>query len=227
MIHLYHATKIHASGAEVLHNAFFSVAKGAWVVITGEGRTGKSTLLKMLCGEERTTWGRVVVDGSDPSKLDAAERSQWLSQVGLIFPDLGLLPGRTLEENLLLPVLLRGGSPGPLRTRAHDLLEKAGLGGKGGYLPEELSQSEQRMAAALRAILPQPVLLLADEPFQGLSPRSSETLQALFAELHAGGSTLVVATADLRPEASNGPVEVVRLAEGKLNPASFQDRGGA
>jgi cell division transport system ATP-binding protein len=220
MIHLYHATKVHASGTEVLQNAFFSVAPGSWVVVTGEGRAGKSTLLKLLCGEEKATWGKVVVDGREPALLSPAARSAWLSRVGLIFPDLGLLPGRTVQENLLLPPLLRGEPGEMLLQRALELLETAGLSGKRAYLPEELSQSEQRMTAALRAILSRPALLLADEPFQGLSPKSAQTLLELLTGLHQGGSTLVLAAADWKMKGSPAAVQRVILSEGKLRPAS-------
>lgn len=223
MIRLYHVTKVHASGAEVLHDAFFSVDPGEWVVVTGEGRTGKSTFLKILCGEERPTWGRVQVAGKDLESLDADERSRWLSGVGLIFPDLGLFPGRTVEENLLLPALLRGEPTEPLQARAKALLGAAGLSGKGGYLTEELSQSEQRLTAALRAVLSQPPLLLADEPLQGLSPRSADFVLALLKDLHQGGSTLVVTSADRSRWESVPGVAFVRLEAAKLHP----DAGGS
>jgi len=219
MIRLYHVTKVHASGAEVLHDAYLSVEPGEWVVITGEGRTGKSTLLKLLSGEEKPTWGLVTIHGRDVNAMEASERSQWLTGVGLIFPDLGLLPGRTVEENLLLPTLLRGESTEPLKTRVQRLLEAAGLSGKGGYLTEELSQSEQRLTAALRAVLPKPKLLLADEPFQGLSPRSADFLLSLLTELHREGTTLVVASADWKARASDPEFSIVQLVGGKLRPA--------
>jgi cell division transport system ATP-binding protein len=216
MIRLYHVTKVHASGAEVLHDAYFSVEKGEWVVVTGEGRTGKSTLLKLLCGEEKPTWGLVTVEGRDINDMKPEERARWLTGVGLIFPDLGLLPGRTVEENLLLPTILRGESTDPLRARMRSLLGAAGLSGKGGYLTEELSQSEQRLTATLRAVLPQPRLLLADEPFQGLSPRSADFLLSLFQDLHHNGTTLVVASADWTAHVPPSEISFVKLADGKL-----------
>jgi cell division transport system ATP-binding protein len=215
MIRLFHVTKVHASGAEVLHDTYFSVEKGEWVVVTGEGRTGKSTLLKLLCGEEKPTWGLVTVEGRDINAMEPEERAQWLTGVGLIFPDLGLLPGRTVEENLLLPTVLRGESPEPLRARMKQLLEAAGLSDKCGHLTEELSQSEQRLTATLRAVLPQPRFLLADEPFQGFSPRSADFLFSLLQELHRNGTTMVVASADW----ARGPspeISIVQLAGAKL-----------
>jgi ABC-type ATPase involved in cell division len=218
MIRLYHVTKVHASGAEVLHDAFFSVEKGEWVVVAGEGRAGKSTLLKLLCGEEKPTWGLVTVDGRNVHSFTPVERSRWLFDVGLIFPDLGLLPGRTVEENLLLPALLRGEPVQPLRSRVQELLDAAGLSGKGGYHTEELSQSEQRLTAALRAVLPRPRLLLADEPFQGLSPRSKDFLLSLFKNLHQEGATLVTSTADRTVWGSLQEITWTRLESSKLRP---------
>ncbi len=218
MIRLFHVTKVHASGAEVLHDAYFSVDRGDWVVVTGEGRVGKSTLLKLLCGEESPTWGLVHVNGQEIHSLSPEGRAQWLSTVGLIFPDLGLLPGRTIEENLLLPALLRGEDVAPLKARVAALLDAAGLSGKGGYHTEELSQSEQRLAAALRAVLPKPSLILADEPFQGLSPRSADFLRQLLQDLHREGATLVVASADPAPWKSVPGVDWVQLVGAKLRP---------
>jgi len=220
MIHLYHVTKIHASGTEVLQNAFFSASPGSWTLVTGEGRVGKSTFLKILSGEDKPTWGRVVVAGRDPSSLEPADRSRWLSRVGLIFPDLGLLPGRTVEENLLLPLLLMGGDAAALKKRMGQVLEAAGLSGKAKYLPSELSQSEQRLTAALRAILPRPDLLLADEPTLGLSPRSAESLTSLLSELNKDGTTIVTAMADAKPFQDLPGVERVTLSGGKLIPTA-------
>jgi ABC-type ATPase involved in cell division len=90
------------------------------------------------------------------------------------------------------------------------------LSGKAGHHTEELSQSEQRLVAALRAVLPQPRILLADEPLQGLSPRSADYLLSLLRDLHRSGSTLVVAAADWHGPKSDSGISIVQLSGGKL-----------
>src|SRR5690242_15825860 len=100
MIQAFHLTKVHSSGVKVLDDAHYSAPEGSFVCVIGESRTGKSTFLKMLGGEERPTSGVLRVDHHDVYALTGEEKNRWLSEVGMIFPDLKLFPDKTIEENI-------------------------------------------------------------------------------------------------------------------------------
>ena len=226
MIQAFHLTKIHPSGVKVLDDAYFSASEGSFTVIVGESRTGKSTLLKMLGGEEKPTSGVLKIDHKDIYRLSEKEKQQWLREVGMIFPDLKLFPGKTVEENIHFILRAKGASGEGEKEAIDKLLSNAGLSGKSSSKPAGLSSGEQRMVLALRAMIFRPRLLLADDPFQGLDDKSISVLFHLFAELNKGGSTVVVSTQQMAfLEAARGKtglsIQWVKLEEGKLEPLQY------
>jgi len=223
MIQGFHLTKVHASGAKVLDDAYFSAPEGSFTVVLGESRTGKSTFLKMLGGEERPTSGTLRVDRLDPYALTPSEKNQWLRSVGVIFPDLELFPDKTVEENILFILHMKGAPSEGQKEAVERLLSKAGLGSKGPSRPSDLSSGELRMVLALRAMIFRPRLLLADEPLQGLDERTAGVLFKFLLELNKGGSTVVLSTSPSSfPAAKAAPekdLRFVRLEGGKLEPS--------
>lgn len=225
MIQIYHLTLKYPSGTVVFQDAHFSAPSSSFVVVTGGNRSGKSTLLKLLCGEETPTSGLVLVDGRRVAELDPEGRRGHLQDVGLVFPDMGLLWERTLAENLLLPLHLRAEFESVARKKVQILLEKAGLKGREGVRPADLSFGEQRAVVFLRALVAQPRILLADEPFQGLDASLTGTFLDLLAELPAKGSTVVLATQDpsglARYAASHPELRMVwaKLEDARILPA--------
>lgn len=224
MIQAFHLTKIHPSGAKALDDAFFSAPEGSFTVVLGESRTGKSTFLKMLAGEERPTSGTLRIDQQDPYALPTPEKNRWLSGVGMIFPDLELFPDKTVEENILFILRVKGAPREGQREAVAKLLGRAGLGDKASLAPSSLSSGERRMVLALRAMIFRPRLLLADGPFEGLDEKAFAILLKFFLDLHKAGSTVVLAArhASFRDEAlraaPNAPFQWVRLEQGKFRP---------
>src|ERR1035438_4543235 len=106
MIQAFHLTKIHPSGAKVLDDAYFSFPEASFNVILGENNSGKSTLLKILAGEEKPTSGVLRVGSSDPYELTSRQKSEWLKEVGMFFHDLSLFPDKTVEGNILFTLQL-------------------------------------------------------------------------------------------------------------------------
>src|SRR5580692_1457321 len=139
MIQAFHLTKVHSSGVKVLHDAYFSAPQGSFVAIIGESRTGKSTFLKMLGGEEKPTSGVLRIDHRDIYGLSDTEKSLWLSEVGMIFPDLKLFPDKTVEENIHFILQVKGASGEGEKEAITKLLSKAGLEGKAQSKPADLS----------------------------------------------------------------------------------------
>jgi cell division transport system ATP-binding protein len=224
MIQAFHLTKVHPSGAKVLDDAFFSAPEGSFTAILGESRTGKSTFLKMLAGEEKPTAGTLRIDHLDPYALSESERNRWLASVGMIFPDLELFPDKTVEENILFILKVKGAPPEGQREAVAKLLGKAGLGDRADVKPSSLSSGEQRMVLALRALIFRPRLLLADGPFEGLDEKAFGVLFKFLLDLHRSGTTVVLAArhASFQEEAGRiapgAPIHWIRMEQGKFTP---------
>jgi ABC-type multidrug transport system ATPase subunit len=223
-IQAFHLTKVHPSGAKVLDDAFFSFSEASFNIILGENNSGKSTLLKMLAGEDKPTSGVLRVGLGDPYTLSAKEKREWLNEVGMFFPDLSLFPDKTVKENILFTLQLKGIHPQGQEESIHKLLEHAGLSEKMNSKPADLSSGQQRMVLALRAMIFRPKLFLGDEPLQGLDPFATQVLLRLLGELRKTGTTLVITSRHAFPEVEEtlpslkGILQWHRLAEGRLIP---------
>lgn len=224
MIQAFHLTKVHSSGVKVLDDAYFSAAEGSFVAVLGESRTGKSTFLKMLGGEEKPTSGVLRVDHKDIYALSASEKQKWLCDVGMIFPDLKLFPDKTVQENIEYILRVKEASGEGQEEAISKLLFRAGLGANAGSKPGVLSSGEQRMVLVLRAMIFRPRLLLADDPFQGLDEKSASVLFKLLQELHKTGTTIVLSTQQMsflgeaKKMAGETAVQWVKLEQGKFQP---------
>jgi len=224
MIQAFHLTKIHSSGVKVLDDAYFSAPAGSFVAVLGESRTGKSTFLRMLGGEEKPTSGVLRVDHLEIASLSSIEKNRWLSEVGMIFSDLNLFPDKTIQENIAFILQVKGAAGEGQDQAIEKLLVKAGLGAKTKSKPADLSSGEQRMVLALRAMIFRPRLLLADDPFQGLDEKTSSVLFKLLFELNKSGSTIILTTQQMsfwgeaKRMAGESPIQWVKLDRGKFIP---------
>ena len=167
-------------------------ASSEFVAIMGESGVGKSTLLNLIAGLDTPDSGEVVVDGAPISALDddAATRLR-RSRMGFVFQAFHVLPHLTLQQNVALPLLLNGLGAGA----ALPMLEKVGLGGRGGDFPRQLSGGEMQRVAIARALVHKPALVLADEPTGNLDPDTAAgILDLLRAEIKASGAAAIMVT---------------------------------
>lgn len=224
MIQAFHLTKVHPSGAKVLDDAFFSVPEGSFCVILGESRTGKSTFLKMLAGEDKPTSGTLKVGHQDPYALSGSAKRKWLQEVGMIFADLTLFSEKTVQENIHFALQIKGVHSQDASGAIRSFLNRAGLDHKADLKPEALSSGEQRVVCAIRAMIFKPKLLLADDPFQGLDTKTASALFKFLFELNKSGSTIVLSTQhrafyeEARQAASVDKIQWVKLEGGKFVP---------
>jgi putative ABC transport system ATP-binding protein len=180
----------------VLSDVSVAIAPGEIAVLVGRSGSGKSTLLNLIAGIDRPTSGRVRVDGVDLTALDEDARTRVRRRrIGFVFQFFNLIPVLTVEENLLLPLELNGLADAAGVARARALLERVGLGGRGGSLPERLSGGEQQRVAIARALVHDPALVLADEPTGTLDTETAAAVLGLLDGLaREAGKTLIMVT---------------------------------
>jgi putative ABC transport system ATP-binding protein len=159
----------------VLHDVSLSVAAGEYVAIVGESGIGKSTLLNIIAGLEHPDSGRVVFEGQDLNAMDDDGRTLLRrDKFGFVFQAFHVLPHLTVEQNVGLPLLLRG-----LERKTSRVIEAVGLAGRENSMPRELSGGELQRVAIARALVGEPKLVLADEPTGNLDPENARQVLAL------------------------------------------------
>jgi putative ABC transport system ATP-binding protein len=179
------------------------VATGETVAIMGPSGCGKSTLLHLLGGLERPSAGEIelagqLVNGSSERALAHLRRTG----VGFVFQGFYLMDELTAIENVELPALLAGRSPGAARARARELLEQVGLADRTGFLPSALSGGQRQRVAIARALINRPMIVLADEPTGNLDSTATVEVLRLFEAFHESGQTLVIVTHEQRVAAT-------------------------
>ena len=198
-----------------LKESSLTIARNEYVAIVGPSGSGKSTLLHLLGLLDSPTWGSYWLDGINTADLDDVGRAGLRAEkLGFVFQSFHLLSHRTAVENVMLAEIHRRGGAQDRRGRAIAALERVGLGHRLDAYPTTLSGGERQRVAVARALMGEPSLLLADEPTGNLDSKTSESILALFDELHAAGLTLAVITHD--DHVSGRAQRRVRIHDGVL-----------
>ncbi len=172
------------------------IDKGEFVFLVGSSGSGKSTFMRLILREYRPTDGRIFVAGKDLGRLHSWKIPALRRQIGTVFQDFRLLPGKTVNENIAFALQVIGKSNSVIRRVVPETLELVGLEGKGERLPEELSGGEQQRVAIARAFVNRPAILLADEPTGNLDPATSVGIMKLLDRINRADTTVVMATHD-------------------------------
>lgn len=196
MIETHHLSKLYSRGLYALRDLSLSVGKGEFVFLTGPSGAGKSTLLRLLLLQERPSEGEIFVNGQNLSSLNRREIQEYRRGVGFVFQDFKLIPTRTVLENISFVPEVLGVPAAQQRRRAFQVLKWVGLQHRMTAYPQDLSGGEQQRIAIARALVNDPVLLIADEPTGNLDPDLSLEIMNLLREINAGGTTVLVATHD-------------------------------
>ncbi|MCP5195987.1 MAG: ABC transporter ATP-binding protein [Gammaproteobacteria bacterium] len=172
------------------------IEQGAFIALLGPSGSGKSTLLNLLGGIDLPDAGQIYINGQILTDLHERERTRFRRRhIGFIFQFFNLIPTLTAEENLLLPLELNKLATDGQRDRALELLDNVGLGNRRQSFPEQLSGGEQQRLAIARALVHNPLLLLADEPTGNLDAETGERILQLLSKLHRQtGSTIIMVT---------------------------------
>lgn len=188
--------KTFEDGRQALTDISVRIEKGKFVYLLGPNGAGKTTLFKILYAAERPTLGELRVNGYEVHRLKMRQVPFLRRSLGIVFQDLKLIPRWTVFENVAFALQVLGREKQEIARKVSRALQEVGLEGKELFCPHQLSAGEQQRAAIARAIVNQPVLLLADEPTGNIDLRAAEEIVRLFEEIHLRGTTILFATHD-------------------------------
>ena len=198
--------KRYGQGEGVVHaldGVELDVASGETVAVMGPSGCGKSTLLHLLGGLERPSAGEVWLDGGRIDRLSEKALARLRRRaIGFVFQAFHLMEELTAIENVELPALLAGSSPGAARRRATALLDEVGLDDRATHLPSALSGGQRQRVAIARALSNEPLVVLADEPTGNLDTAATLDVLRLLDRLRTAGQTLVIVTHEERVAAT-------------------------
>ena len=191
------------------------VATGETLAVMGPSGCGKSTLLHLLGGLDRPSAGELWLNDRRTDRLsERAIAGLRRGEIGFVFQAFHLMDELTARENIELPALLAGRSPREARRRALALLDRVGLADRADHLPSALSGGQRQRVAIGRALVNDPLVVLADEPTGNLDSAATLDVLRLFEHLHASGLTLVIVTHDERVAATAD--RLVSMRDGAL-----------
>jgi putative ABC transport system ATP-binding protein len=218
IIELRAVTKVYHMGeieVRALRSVDFVVRPGEMVAIMGASGSGKSTMLNLIGALDRPSEGEYLLDGEPVQDLDEFELAAVRNKkIGFVFQSFNLLPRDSALENVELPMVYAGERRSARRQKAARALERVGLADRMDHLPNQLSGGQQQRVSIARAIVNEPLLLLADEPTGALDSATTKQVMELFVHLHRQGMTVVVVTHD--PNIANYAERVVTFKDGVI-----------
>ncbi len=194
MITLLHVSKKYSRQNPVLRDVNLYVKAGEFVSIVGQSGAGKTTLVRLLIGEERADEGQVIIGDWDITKINRHEVPYLRRQIGVIFQDFKLLPKKTLYENVAFALEVCGASRGKINKIVPSVLKIVGLEDKHNRYPHEVSGGEKQRVAIARALVHQPRILLADEPTGNLDAINADEIIDLLLRINKFGTTVILVT---------------------------------
>jgi putative ABC transport system ATP-binding protein len=198
-----------------LRDVSLSIMPGEFTAIMGASGSGKSTLMNILGCLDQPTSGRYILGGTDISSLPDDRLSEIRSQrIGFVFQNFNLIQQLTVLENLEVPMFYLGIRPAERRRRALALAERVGLGDRCSHRPMELSGGQQQRVCIARAMVNEPLILLADEPTGALDSKTGQQILGLFETLVASGRTVIIVTHD--PTVAHRCQRVIHLHDGAV-----------
>jgi len=198
MIECEHVYKQYKNGTNALYDVNFSVKQGEFVYIIGPTGSGKSTLIKLLDGEELPTKGNVEVVGINVGELKRKQVPIYRRNIGVVFQDFRLLPTKTVYENIAYALEVINMKKTQIKKRVDEVLDVVSLKEKKTSFPHELSGGQQQRIAIARAIANRPKVLIADEPTGNLDPGKSDQIMDLLERINKRyGTTILMVTHDL------------------------------
>jgi len=216
MISIKNVSKTYKDGTHALYDVNLEVGEGEFVYIIGPTGSGKSTLIKLLDGEEVPTSGTVEVAGINVGRLRKSKVYLYRRKIGVVFQDYRLLPDRTVFENVAYALEVIDMPKEKLRKRVREVLKLVDLADKFNSFPNQLSGGQQQRVAIARAIAKKPMILIADEPTGNLDPLKTDEIISLLETINKEeGTTILVVTHD-NVMVCNHPKRTITIESGHI-----------
>lgn len=216
MILLENVSKSYKNGVNALKNISLCIDEGEFVYIIGPTGSGKSTLIKLLDGEEIPDEGNVIVADTDVGKLKHKNVPLYRRSLGIVFQDYRLLPSLTVFENIAFAMECIGEDKMTIRKRVREVLELVSLEDKAKSFPRELSGGQQQRVTIGRAIANHPKVLIADEPTGNLDPEMSKEIMELLEKINEKEKTTIVMVTHDSTIVNNNKKRTIALEEGYI-----------
>lgn len=222
VIQLENVTKIYKMGridVHALREVNLSILNGDFIAVMGPSGSGKSTMLHIVGCLDAPTSGRVLLDGTDTSKLSSFQLARLRGRrIGFVFQFFNLYPTLNALENVELPMMILDAGAEERRDRAEKLLGAVGLGGRTEHFPSQLSGGERQRVAIARALANDPAVILADEPTGNLDSKSGEEILEIFKRLNEDGRTVVIITHE--ENIAKSAEKIVKMKDGAVEEIS-------
>lgn len=186
--------KTYSTGTEAVKHTTLHIEKGEFAFIVGQSGCGKSTLMKMILKEVEPTSGDIYINGKSIKNIPRKKVPYLRRKMGIVFQDFRLLPDKTVYDNVAYAMRVIGARSQQIKRQVPNVLSLVGLLPKAKVYPEQLSGGEQQRVAVARAIVNNPVMLIADEPTGNLDPNTAWEIMSLLNDINRRGTTVVVAT---------------------------------
>lgn len=196
MITFQSVSKIYNHNSVALENINFKINPNEFISIVGRSGAGKSTIIKLLIGEEKPTRGRIFFGQYEVNKLKDSELPALRRHIGIVFQDFRLLPTKTAYENVAFALEVAGRPNREIRDLVPQVLDMVGLRDKANNFPHELSGGEKQRIAIARAMIHRPEVIIADEPTGNLDPFHTFEIINLLLKINELGTTIILATHD-------------------------------
>ena len=194
MISFHGVSKIYSDKSTALDNVNFKIGQKEFVSLVGRSGAGKSTIIKLLIGEEKPTKGRVIFGDYEVNRLRPKELTVVRRRIGIIFQDFRLLPHKTAYENVAFALEVAGRPQIEIDELVPQALDMVGLLNQTNNFPNELSGGEKQRVAIARAMICRPEVVVADEPTGNLDPENSEEIIRLLIKINQLGTMVILAT---------------------------------
>jgi len=215
-VDLWKVYKLGTVDVEVLKDINVFIHKGEFVSIMGPSGSGKSTLLYLIGGLDKPTSGCIRVNGQEISKMnDNDESLMRRREIGFVFQFYNLIPNLSVEENILLPVLLDGKKIKNYKDELKQILDIVGLSDRRHHTPKELSGGQQQRVAIARALINEPEIILADEPIGNLDSKTGTEVMELLKTINTEKGRTIVQVTHSREAADYGQ-RIINLKDGKV-----------
>lgn len=208
--------KLGTVDVEVLKDVNVLIHKGEFVSIMGPSGSGKSTLLYLIGGLDKPTSGFIRINGKEISKMkDKEESSMRRKEIGFVFQFYNLIPNLTVEENIVLPILLDSKKIKSYKQELNEILTIVGLSDRRNHTPKELSGGQQQRVAIARALINEPEIILADEPIGNLDSKTGTEVMELLKTINLERGRTIIQVTHSREAADYGQ-RIINLRDGKV-----------